>query len=293
MSSMFTRASGRRSPETTPRKTIPPPTITPRKADTPHKERSHRTKEFNPEVEFTPSSQLLRRAKWTAETTTQMQSSFRFGTRIIAATGARADGEHPNVLRLRVHHSTVQAIAQALHRHLPSSLRSWASSLFPEWFLPTNIILKKQKPGWEEEFDTEQATYQRLKCLQGLVIPTYYGQATHNKTRALVLSDIGGACVAEPAGAVLREQDVRPLFDQALGALASQGISHDDLKLDNFHLVDRGGDRAIMVVDLERVNELPPEPDRCARLVRNDVRFLMRAYRDHVECLREDGLLLH
>jgi hypothetical protein len=57
---------------------------------------------------------------------------------------------------------------------------------------------------------------------------------------------------------VLREQDVRPLFDQALNALASQGISHDGMKLDNFHLVSNGGNKAVMVIDLERVNELPP-----------------------------------
>ncbi|KAK3933730.1 hypothetical protein QBC46DRAFT_105089 [Diplogelasinospora grovesii] len=216
---------------------------------------------------------------------------FRFGSRSITATGAQTDREHPNVLRLCVHHSILQLVIQTVLRWLPSSLRSWAHSSFPEWFLPTNIVLKKQKDGWDEEFDTEKATYEKLKCLQGLVIPTYYGQVQYMGTRALVLSDIGGACVAEPEGAVLSEQDVRPLFDQALSALASQGISHDDMKLDNFHLVSNGGNKAIMIVDLERINELPPEKDR-ARIVQADVDFLMQAYRDHLECLREDGLLL-
>ncbi|KAH7303484.1 hypothetical protein B0I35DRAFT_415148 [Stachybotrys elegans] len=215
---------------------------------------------------------------------------FRFGSRNITATGAQTDRDHPNVLRLSVHRSALQSVVQILLRWLPSPLRSWIASSFPEWFLPTNIVLKKQKDGWDEEFDTEKATYEKLKCLQGLVIPMYYGQAQHEGTRALVLSDIGGSCMAEPKGAVLREQDVRPLFDHALSALASQGISHDDMKLDNFHLINHSGNKNIMIVDLERINQLPPQKDP-TQMVQADVDFLMQAYRDHLECLREDGLL--
>ncbi|GAB1313025.1 hypothetical protein MFIFM68171_03235 [Madurella fahalii] len=216
--------------------------------------------------------------------------NFRFGSRSITATGRPTDREHPNVLRLCLHHSNLQLVIQTLLRWLPSPLRSWASSSFPEWFLPARIVLKKQKNGWDEEFDTEIATYEKPKYLQGLVIPICYGQVQYEGTLALVLPDIGGVCVAEPEGAVLREQDVRPLFDQTLSALASQGISHDDMKLDNFHLVDTSGNKIIMAVDLERINMLPPEKDH-ARMVQADVNFLMQEYRDHLECLREDGLL--
>ena len=122
------------------------------------------------------------------------------------------------------------------------------------------------------------------------MIPIFYGQVQCEGTRALVLSDVGGSCIAEPEGAVLREQDVRPLFDQALNALAGQRISPDDMKLDNFHLVNNSGNKIIMIVDLERINKLPPEKDH-TRMVQADVDFLMQAYRDHLECLREDGLL--
>ncbi|KAK3317508.1 hypothetical protein B0T19DRAFT_446474 [Cercophora scortea] len=217
--------------------------------------------------------------------------SFRLGSRCITATGAPHDREHPNVLQLRVHRSALQLLVRTLLRCLPSSLRSWACSSFPEWFLPTDIVFKKQKVGWDEEFATEQATYEKLRCLQGRVIPVCYGQTQHEGTHALILSDIGGACVAEPRGAVLTEQSMRPLFEKALSVLASHGIGQDDLKLDNFHLVDDGESKAIMVVDLERVNVLPPEMNR-AKSVQHDVNFLMRAYRDHLECLRFDGLLL-
>lgn len=190
-----------------------------------------------------------------------------------------------------MHHSTLQLIIQTLLRCLPLSLRSWAHSSYPEWFLPTNIVLKRQKDGWDEEFDTERSTYEELACLQGLVIPTCYGQVQSDGKRALVLSDIGGACVASPEGAVLTEQDVQPLFEQALGTLVSHGISHGDLKLDNFDLVGNPGNRAIMIVDLESVDIIQPEPDR-AWIVQSDVSFLMQAYRDHLVCLKYDGLLL-
>lgn len=176
-------------------------------------------------------------------------------------------------------------------RYSAGSLRSWAERSFPEWSLPLPIILKQKKEGWDEEFDTEIATYEKLRGLRVTIIPICYGQVRFEAKPALILSDIGGACVAEPKGAVLREEHLRPLFRQALSALMSQGISHDDLKLGNFHLVRNSAGRAIMVVDLERVNEIPPEKDR-DQIVQWDVNSLMRNYRDHLECLQWDGLRL-
>ncbi|KAL1861754.1 hypothetical protein VTK73DRAFT_6930 [Phialemonium thermophilum] len=217
--------------------------------------------------------------------------SFRLRSRIISATAKPADSAHPNVLRLHVHDSVIQIVVQTLLRWLPSSLCSAVRTCLPEWTLPTDLILKKQKDGWEEEFDTEIAIYKKLRCLQGLVIPICYGQVQYEGTRALLLSDIGGACVATAEGAILKEADLRSLFDQALTALANQGILHDDLKLDNFHLVDRAGSKIIMVVDLERISELPLNKDR-ASMVKGDVDWLMNAYREHLECLKYDGKLL-
>ncbi|PFH55142.1 hypothetical protein XA68_10615 [Ophiocordyceps unilateralis] len=184
---------------------------------------------------------------------------FRFGTRIIAATGAQTDREHPNVLRLSIHDSVVHRVVRTLLQLLPTALRSWVQSTFPEWVLPTKIVLKKSKDNWEQEFITEKATYDKLRCLQGHVIPINYGQIEYDGAPALILSDIGGASLAEPEGAVLNDQELQPLLSQALGALASLGISHDDIKLDNFHLVGQDRDKIIMVVDLERVDELSSE----------------------------------
>lgn len=58
----------------------------------------------------------------------------------------------------------------------------WITSAFPEWFLPSNnIIIKREKTDKEaviakELFDTEVQAYERLKDLQGLLVPICYGQ---------------------------------------------------------------------------------------------------------------------
>ncbi|KAI8678817.1 hypothetical protein NCS55_00604200 [Fusarium keratoplasticum] len=138
---------------------------------------------------------------------------------------------------------------------LPSVLSSRILSSHPEWALPRHFVFKKQKEYWESEFELEKAAYEMLRPLQGRFIPICFGQIDYDDTRALLMSDIGGACLATPEGAILRHDELQPLLEETLTALVNMGVSHDDLKLDNFHLVedDRGGDR-IMAVDLERVD---------------------------------------
>ncbi|KAM3509016.1 hypothetical protein MY11210_006511 [Beauveria gryllotalpidicola] len=215
---------------------------------------------------------------------------FRFRSRIIGATGKQSDWHHPNVLRLSIHATAASSIVSALLRWLPSRLSSWLAAQFPEWALPTNIVLKKAKDGWESEFSTELATYTKLKSLQGQVIPLCYGEIEYDGARALVMSDIGGACVADPEGAVLTEPELEPLLHAALSALANYGIIHDDTKLDNFHLVDRGQTREVMIVDLERVEESSSR-EELDLSVTSSVSFLMENYHSHLDCLRHDGLL--
>lgn len=129
---------------------------------------------------------------------------------------------------------------------LRNSLRSW----WPEWVLPPEIVLKRQKIGWEEEFDNEIAIYRRLAPVQGTIVPVCYGEAVCSATdttgtRALVLSDIGGVDLNEAGG--LGTYRVKSMLTDSLLALANLGVSHDDSKLDNYRFV---GDR-IMVVDFD------------------------------------------
>ena len=168
---------------------------------------------------------------------------------------------------------------------------AWVQSRFPEWTLPRNIVLKVQKQDWASEFETEKATYDILRPLQGLVIPRYYGHIEYDGTPALILSDIGGKCVAEPEGAILREEELRPLLERALRALADYGVSHDDIKLDNFHLVEEGNEDKIMVVDFERVDFGLSKED-FDFMVKANANQIMRWYKGHFKCLENDGLLL-
>ncbi|KAL6411782.1 hypothetical protein AUP68_04159 [Ilyonectria robusta] len=87
----------------------------------------------------------------------------------------------------------------------------------------------------------EVIAYEKLRALQGITIPRWYGEMEYDGTRALILSDIGGDCLATPEGAVLDEKDLHPLLYQALSSLTNLGVSHDDTKLDNFHLVTQDG----------------------------------------------------
>jgi hypothetical protein len=216
---------------------------------------------------------------------------FRFGTRNIQASGAVSDHEHPNVLRLRIQKTFIGRIIEALFRIISKATGTWLQSRFPEWFLPERIVLKRQKENWEEEFDHEVVAYNRLRPIQGLTIPKLYGMIQYANTRALILSDIGGSCVATPEGAVLDEQDIEPLFHQALTSLNEYGICHDDTKLDNFHLVTDEGRDKIMIVDLESADFEQTE-EELAYTAKNKTKALLRQYRNHLKCLEHDGVLL-
>ncbi|RMJ05141.1 hypothetical protein CDV36_014195 [Fusarium kuroshium] len=216
---------------------------------------------------------------------------FRYGTRIIEATGSASDNCHPNVLRLRIRRTFIERVIQAIVSFLPLAYAYWIRSRFPEWCLPEKIVLKIEKDGWDEEFDMEKAAYEQLEPMQGIVIPRCYGQIEYDGKRALILSDIGGYCVATPEGAVLDEEDFRPLLKKALTSISKLGVSHDDNKLDNFHLVTEDGKDRIMIVDLEMVDTGLSE-DGFAFITKASENFVMRQYRQHLECMEYDGVLL-
>lgn len=223
--------------------------------------------------------------------------SFKFGTRVITATGGPADHLHVNVLRLVVHKSALYWAISPLFSLFPTAVHSFFRSIVPEWFLPEKIVLKKRKDGRDEEFQIEQATYRKLRCLQGHVVPVFYGEVQVEGTPALLLSDVGGASMGEPGGAklgngtVLGESEFRRIAKQALGALAACGKSHEDLKLDNFRRVeDEKGESVIMIVDLEHVDDIESK-EKQERIEEGDAKLLADRYRGHLEGMRYDGLL--
>ncbi|KAK0625125.1 hypothetical protein B0T17DRAFT_639555, partial [Bombardia bombarda] len=176
---------------------------------------------------------------------------FPFRTRIICATATPIDNVYPNVLRLQVQSSIVLRLIPRLVAFLPSTIRTWFDASYPEWNLPSNVILKKEKKDWQKEFDNEKAAYTKLRPLQGVIIPKFFGELLYDNTKAFLMSDIGGASLDSPEGALLEVADFRRMLHQTLIAFTQFRITLDDLKLGNFHLT---GDK-IMIVDLENLNE--------------------------------------
>ncbi|KAK3342025.1 hypothetical protein B0T25DRAFT_431580, partial [Lasiosphaeria hispida] len=128
---------------------------------------------------------------------------------------------------------------------LPSPVRAWFESSVSEWNLPSSVILEKQKEDWVEKFDMEKAKYATLCPLQGIVIPKLFGELGYGNARALLLSDISGACLATPEGALLEIADFRRMLRKVLTDLPQFKVLQEDIKLDNFHPI---GDK-IMILE--------------------------------------------
>ncbi|KAG7286747.1 hypothetical protein NEMBOFW57_009061 [Staphylotrichum longicolle] len=134
----------------------------------------------------------------------------------------------------------------------PSLFDRLISWLLQQWFLPPQIVLKRQKINWDEEFDNEKHIYATLAPLQGKVIPICYGEAQcaatgTTGTRALVLSDVGGVCLSEDAAKGFDVAQLEAMLEEFFRALAELKVAHDDFKLDNYRLV---GDK-IIVIDFD------------------------------------------
>lgn len=119
---------------------------------------------------------------------------------------------------------------------------------YPEWFLPSVVIVKKRKPGWDKEFEVEKLMYRRLQSLQGRFIPYFYGEARYDGSPALVLSEIIGQRLYDLTMKYGEDDEFERKLEEAYKALTSYGVTHGDTKLDNAIDV---GDR-VMLIDLEQ-----------------------------------------
>jgi hypothetical protein len=157
--------------------------------------------------------------------------------------------------------------------------------LFSQWALPRTFILKKQKPDWDEEFENEKRMYAKLTSLQGSTIPICFGEASAEGQRALVLSDVGRISLCDQPPLRKERSEILPMIDEALRALARLRIDYDDIKLDNFHLVNTSRGEKVMIVDLESATEIGPgrSPERA--MVHSADR-LIRYWMDTVQCDR-------
>ncbi|EWY84526.1 hypothetical protein FOYG_11971 [Fusarium oxysporum NRRL 32931] len=200
---------------------------------------------------------------------------FRFGTRTITAKVAPSDGEHPNVLRVQVLKTFLDRALQSLFWVISGATGPWLHNKFPEWFLP----------------ERELEAYHKLQPIQGIFIPRFYGMIQYNNIRTLILSDIGGECLATPEGAVLEKRDLRVLLDQTFTSLADHGAYHDDMKLDNFHLVTDQGKDKIMAVDLESV-DFDLFGEDLATVAKGSTDWIIEQYESHLVCMELDSVIL-
>ena len=129
-----------------------------------------------------------------------------------------------------------------------------AKAIWPGLFLPDLVVLKVQKVGWDEEFENERRMYNRLKPLQGTVIPTLNGETVFYGRPALVLSYIDGASLHKARH--LEVSEVEQMLKDAYQALAVHGVVQEDINLDNFIVVDG----RIVILDMEEMVE-PPDAD--------------------------------
>lgn len=122
--------------------------------------------------------------------------------------------------------------------------------------LPTVVIVKKMKDDWHDEFDREKEAYERLKSLQGSVIPTFFGQGTFNGSPVIIISEVVGKTLHDLAhsGVPISLDELQRPLEKAMWLLHSCGAEYLDQRLDNFFLCDTG---EIMIVDLEQV-KFPP-----------------------------------
>lgn len=85
---------------------------------------------------------------------------------------------------------------------------------------PSTVIVKQQKINWEDEFKQEIQAYEKLKELQGTVIPIFYGQGSFNDLDAFVISEVKGVTLHDLARANfgVQEDALKMHLKKALGA---------------------------------------------------------------------------
>ncbi|KAI0098232.1 hypothetical protein GGR51DRAFT_538779 [Nemania sp. FL0031] len=145
---------------------------------------------------------------------------------------------HPDVLRLTINPLGVPRLFGFCFDHIPSFAQLWIRTIFPEWFLPRYLTIKPQRKGLEEQFETERKAYHQLEAVQGILVPKLYGQVKYNRTRWLLLADVGGISLASPEGALLELEKLSELLKECFRTLHSFNVHQLDPNPGNYRLVD-------------------------------------------------------
>lgn len=168
------------------------------------------------------------------------------------------------------HVSSVTVVRTTLSRHLrkiatvsiPQALRN--SVLMSRWFdLPDELVIRTARMGHMAAFDHEARMYERLKILQGIVIPVCYGETMWYHRRALVLCDLRSnhRQLRCEVGAYA-SHTILPMFEAAYRKLIDLGFEYRDWKLDKLVFCRR----QVFITDLSRVRELETDPEEALQV---------------------------
>lgn len=86
------------------------------------------------------------------------------------------------------------------------------------------------KDDWHDEFEQEKEAHERLKSLQGSVIPTFFGQGTFNGSPVIIISEAVGKTLHDLAHSrvsISLDELQRPL-EKAMWLLHSCGAEYLD-----------------------------------------------------------------
>ncbi|KAJ2893604.1 hypothetical protein MKZ38_008427 [Zalerion maritima] len=198
-----------------------------------------------------------------------------YGWNIIYGVAHGTDCDHHNVLHLTLQRDAFDCAILWFLQWLPATLQAPIRYFCPGYFLPPNVILKKLKPEWDEEFDREKTMYKRLRPLQGRVIPMYHGEARCDRTRAIILEEIGGV---PPYGLrppfLLPPDEYRRRLEVAYQALCGFGVMTGDDQLGNTLILDD----KVVFVDLENLFEVEDYKDLDG-WVRSTIKHLVDRYK--------------
>ncbi|KAI0868497.1 hypothetical protein GGS24DRAFT_482232 [Hypoxylon argillaceum] len=153
--------------------------------------------------------------------------------------------------------------------------------------MPRSLIMKPQRKGQEEEFETERRAYRQLKPVQGILVPKLYGQVKCNGTRWLLIQDVGGVPLASPEGALLEIKKLSELLEECFRTLHSFDVHQLDPNPGNYQLV--GG--KLKALDFGDVDFDLSEDDK-EYFLATRISTILRYYRNMQRVYEHDGELV-
>lgn len=157
---------------------------------------------------------------------------------MLSAVGSQNDSHHPQIMRASIQRSPFDRFVSSQLSWFPSVVQDVAISVAPCCSLPSDLVVKKLKLGWDAYFDHEKHLYERMKPLQGIFIPRCFGEAECDGTRALLLSDVGGVEVCHQKPPFLPPDEFQRRLEINFAGLAKLGLVYGDLDLDDIRIVD-------------------------------------------------------